>query len=210
MDMPKITYSGDVSRFVSAEGWDEDTLMLYKDLDYFQDQHAYDTFVKGCESAVRTSPDYKVFIGFIKSKLGINFCQVSSQIYDTDATIEMHHGPILTLYDICSIMVNDFLRKNKKIDTPRITDAVIDEHFELRVQVAMLAVTNHEAAHNQDLFLHVKQGVGNLNEFIDLYNPSFDDIHKYKIWNYINMCKNNPSFDTGYLDVSHVEKIIKL
>ena len=92
----------------------------------------------------------------------------------------------------------------------RITDAVLEEHFELRVQVVMLAVTNHEATHNKDLFLNVNQGIGNINEFICLYKDCLDDIHKYKIWNYINMCKNNPSFDRGYLDVEHISKVIKL
>ena len=107
-------------------------------------------------------------------------------------------------------MVNHFLNTNKKIDTPRIADALLDEHFDLHIQVVMLATTNHEAAHNRDLFLNVKQGIGDLNRFIELYNKAFDDVHKFKVWNYINMCKNNPSFDTGYLDIPHIEKVIKI
>lgn len=210
MQIPEIKYSGDESKFVEAEGWEEDTLMLYKDKEYFEPTDAYVKFIKDCESAVRTSPDYKIFISYIKKILGINFCQVSSSIYDTDATVEMHHGPILTLFDYCSIMVNHYLRTNRKINTPRIADQVLNEHFDLHVQVVMLAVTNHEAAHNRDLFLHVNQGIGDLNTFIEIYNKAFDDVHKYKIWNYINMCKSNPSFDTGYLDIPYIEKIIKM
>ena len=210
MYIPEIKYSGDTSKFVEAEGWEEDTLMLYKDKEYFDNLTQYVKFVKDCESAVRTSPDYKIFISFIKRVLGINFCQVSSSIYDTDATVEMHHGPIFTLFDYASIMVNHFLNTNKKIDTPRIADALLDEHFDLHIQVVMLATTNHEAAHNRDLFLNVKQGIGDLNRFIELYNKAFDDVHKFKVWNYINMCKNNPSFDTGYLDTPYIEKVIKI
>lgn len=210
MKIPEIKYSGDASKFVEIEGWEEDTLMLYKDMEYFENLKDYIRFVKDCESEVRTSPDYKVFISFVKNKLGINFCQVSSNIYDTDATIEMHHGPIFTLFDYCSIILNHFLKTGRKIDSVRIADWVLDEHFDLCVQVVMLAVTNHEAAHNRDLFLHVNQGVGNLTQFIEKYAYVFEDIHKYKVWNYINMCKDNPSFDTGYLDIPYVEKIIKL
>mgnify|MGYP007007388690 CR=1 FL=1 len=55
----------------------------------------------------------------------------------------------------------------------------------------------------------MNQGTGNLTEFIDIYKDCLDDIQKYKIWNYINMCKSNPSFDRGYLDIEHVEKVIK-
>lgn len=210
MKIPEIKYSGDASKFVEVEGWEEDTLMLYKDNEFFEDTNSYVKFIKDCETAVRVSPDYKVFISYIKKILGINFCQVSSSIYDTDATVEMHHGPIFTLFDYCSIMVNHYLQTMRKINTCRIANQVLDEHFDLRVQVVMLATTNHEAAHNRDLFLHVNQGIGDLNKFIDFYNKAFDDVHKYKLWNYINMCKDNPSFDTGYLDIPYIEKLIKL
>lgn len=210
MEFGNIKYIGDVSKYIEAEDDPYTSISLYKDIDYFQDEIAYSKFVKACEKTIRTSKDYKVFISYIKEILGINFCQVSSSIYTTDATIEMHHGPILTLYDITSIILNYFLKTGKKINTLRITDAVLQEHFELRVQVVMLAKTNHEAFHNRDLFLNVNQGIGNLTEFLDLYKDCLDDIQKYKLWNYINMCKANPSFDKGYLDVDHISKVIKL
>lgn len=210
MEFPNITYNGDVSKFVEAQDDPTAVILLHKDIDYFQDETNYTKFIKSCERLIRQSPDYSIFVRWVKEIVGVNFCQVSSKIYDTDATIEMHHGPIFTLYDITSIVLNDFLRTNKKINTMRITDAVLEEHFKLHVQVVMLAVTNHEAAHNRDLFLHVNQGIGNISEFIDYYKDSLDDIHKYKIWNYINMCKDNPSFDRGYLDIDHIQKVIKL
>ena len=210
MEFANIKYNGDVSKFIQAEDDPYASISMHKDTDYFQDEAEYTKFVKACESSIRRSQDYKVFISFIKNILGINFCQVSSKIYDTDATIEMHHGPIFTLFDITSVILNYFMKTGKKINTFRITDAVLQEHFDLRVQVVMLAVTNHEAAHNRDVFLHVKQGIGNLTEFLDFYKDCLDDIHKYKIWNYINMCKSNPSFDKGYLDVDHISKVIKL
>lgn len=210
MNFGNIVYNEDVSRFVEVEGDPESSISLNKDLDYFRDDDCYVKFVKKCEQLVRHSPDYPIFVRWVKDVLGINFCQVSSQIYDTDATIEMHHGPIFTLYDITSIVLNDFLKRNRKINSMRIVDQVIQEHFDCRVQVVMLAVTNHEAAHNRDLFLNVNQGIGDISGFIEKYRNELEDIHKYKIWNYINLCKNNPSFDRGYLDIDHISKIVKL
>lgn len=209
MEFVNIKYNGDISKYIEAEDDPYASISLYKDIDYFQDEAMYTKFIKGCESFVRTSTDYRAFIAYIKNVLGINFCQVSSHIYDTDASIEMHHGPIFTLFDITSVILNYFMKTGKKINTFRIADAVLQEHFDLHVQVVMMAITNHEAAHNKDLFLHVNQGIGNLTEFIDLYKDYLDDIHKYKIWNYLNMCKSNPSFDRGYLDVDHISKVIK-
>lgn len=210
MEFGNIRYVGDVSKFIEAKDDPYTSISLYKDVDFFRDDKEYTKFIKNCESRVRTSPDYKVFISWIKNILGVNFCQVSSHIYDTDATIEMHHGPIFTLFDICEVMLNFFLKKGKKINTVRVADAVLQEHFDLHVQVVMLAITNHEAAHNRDLFLHVNQGIGNLTEFIGIYANFLEDIQKYKVWHYINMCKANPSFDRGYLDIDHVSKVVKL
>lgn len=210
MNFEGIVYNEDVSKFIEAEDDPNAAISLNKDLDFFRDENDYVKFVKKCEQLIRQSPDYSIFVRWVKDVVGINFCQVSSQIYDTDATIEMHHGPVFTLYDITSIILNDFMRTNRKINSVRIADKVISEHFDCKVQVVMLAITNHEAAHNRDLFLNIDQGVGDINRFIDYYKNSFDDIHKYKIWNYINLCKNNPSFDRGYLDIDHVSKVVKL
>lgn len=210
MDFSGIKYKGDVSKFIESDDDEYDCISLFKDIDYFQDDVLRSKFIKACETRIRTSKEYGVFLTYIKRVLGINFCQVSSQIYDTDATIEMHHGPILTLYDITSIVLESYIKKGSKINTLRIVDKVIDEHFDLNVQVVMLAKTNHEAAHNRDLFLHVNQGIGNLTAFIEKYANCLDDLHKYKIFNYINLCKDSPSMDHGYLDIEHVEKMIKL
>ncbi len=210
MDFSNIHYVGDVSKYVEAEDDPNVAISLYKDLEYFEDAKVYSQFVKKCETKVRTSPDYKIYIGYIKGIIGINFCQACPNIYDTDATVELHHGPIFTLYDIVSVILNNKLRTGQKISTAKMVNSVIQEHFDLHVQTVMLATTNHEAAHNRDLFLHVNQGFGNLNEFIEIYQNDLEDIHKYKIWHYINMCKSNPSFDRGYLDIDHISKIVKL
>lgn len=208
--LPNIEYKGDISKFINAEDDPYSTIMYYKDKEYFSDDVLYSRFVKNVETMVRTSKEYAAFISYIKNILGINFCQVFSKIYDTDATVEMHHGPIFTLYDIVSIIVNWFLAQNRKITTFRVANKVIEEHFELRVQVIMMSITPHEAVHNRDIFNHFNQGIGNANEFLELYQAYLDDEHKYKIWNYIEMCKTNPSFDKGVLDVDNVKKYIKL
>jgi len=210
MDFSGIKYIGDVSKFIEADDDQYESISFFKDIDYFQDEVNLSKFIKSCERRIRTSKEYDAFIIYIKRVLGINFCQVSSQIYDTDASIEMHHGPIFSLYDIVYVILNWYLKKGLKITSFRIADTVIDEHFDLYVQVVMLAITNHEATHNRDLFLHVNQGIGNLTGFIERYKDCLDDVHKYKIWNYINMCKSSPSFDRGYLDVDHIAKMIKL
>lgn len=210
MDFKEIRYVDDSTKSIESINDPNDYITLWKDLEYFDDGTKYTKFIKQCEQGVRRSKEYKAFINYIKNILGFDFCMVSSHIYGNDATIEMHHGPIFTLYDIVMVVLEYFIKKNKRISTFRIVDCVIDEHFDLCVQVVMLAITNHEAVHNKDLFLNVRQGIGDLNSFILKYKDYLTDIQKYKIWYYINMCKSNPSFDKGYLDIQKIEKEIKL
>lgn len=208
MNLPGITYEGGIEKTVSSDATPE-VIMMYKPREYFYDGVAYTKFVKACEALVRKSDDYKIFVRWVKEVLGINFCQVSSKILDGDASIEMHHGPIFTLYDYCAIILNDFIMRGNRISTFRIADRVLQEHFDLRVQVVMLAKTNHEAITNRDLFLNLHQGIGNVSEFIKKYASAFDDDQKYKIWNYINYSSTNETFDTGILDVPNIAKMLK-
>lgn len=213
MEMPNIKYKGGISCFIEASD-EEDALLYFKDQEYFIDDSAYSKFIKEVEKVVRTSKDYSKFVGYIKNTLGINFCQASSKIFESDRVqIEMHHGPIFSLYDICEVILNWFIQTGQRINTFRVANKVLDEHYALRVQVIMLSVTAHEATHNRDIFTHFNQGIGNVNDFIKIYSPYFNDEQKYKIWNYLALCQGSEfgkSFDTGILDTEHIKKYIKL
>lgn len=208
MNLPGITYEGGIAKVISSDDTPE-VIMMYKPTDYFADSALYTKYVKNVERVVRGSDDYKAFVNWVKNVLGVNFCQVSSAIVEGDATIEMHHGPIFTLYDYAAIILNDMIMNHEKISTFRVAERVIEEHFALRVQVVMLAKTNHEAITNRDLFLNIRQGIGNVDAFIKKYAHALDDEQKYKIWSYINYSKTNETFDTGILDVPNLSKMIR-
>lgn len=208
MNWPNIIYKRDVSKYIESADDPQDCISLYKDLDYFQGDTAYTTFIKKCESVVRQSDDYSYFIYQIKNTYGLDFCQACSKLTGKDVTIEMHHGPIFTLYDICEIVLADFLMRGDRINTMRIAKRVINEHYDLNVQIVMLAVTFHEATHNKDIFLNLKQGFGDVNTFIERYAHALQPNQKYKIHTYINLCKDNESFDKGILDTDKIVKMI--
>lgn len=207
--LPNIEYAGDFAKYVEAADSNYDCISFYKPAEYFSVSENYTKFIKACEKTVRTTPDYKAFIDYVKSVIGLDFCQVSSQIYSCDATIEMHHGPLLTLWDYVSVILNHDLEKGYKISTFRIADKVIQEHFDLHVQVVMLAKTNHEAVHNRDIFLNVRQGFGDVGAFIDKYQKYFSESLKYRIMKYLDICKDTDSFDNNLFDTEKVEKVIR-
>jgi len=210
MNWPNIIYKRDVCKYIYATEDNNDCISLYKDREYFEDDIVYTSFIKNVEKMVRSDPDYKHFISQLKQKYGLDFCQACRQLTGQDVTIEMHHGPLFTLYDICEVVLLKFIKKGYKINTMRIADIVLQEHFDLRIQIVMLAVTSHEAVHNKDMFLNLKQGIGDIARFIEDYQAYFEDNQKYKIWNYINLSKNNDSFDKGVLDVDRIKPMFKM
>ena len=86
-------------------------ISFYKDKDYFVSLENYVAFIKGCEKLVRSSDEYTSFISQLKEIDLVN-CQVLGNVAaDDNVSIEMHHGPILTLFDYCAIIIDYHLRK---------------------------------------------------------------------------------------------------
>lgn len=213
MDLPNIAYTGDYAKFIENIEDPNECISFYKDASYFEDQTVYNKFVNSVEKMVRTSDDYKAFIRWVKGTVGINFCQVSSNIVEFDepgkgTLIEMHHGPLFTLYDYVSIILNRHIDLKLPISTFVIANEVIEEHFKLHVQVVMLTKTNHEGVHNRDIFLNLRQGLGDIGAFIKEYAPYLTDDQKYRIYRYILLCKENDSYDNGLLDVDGIEPLV--
>ena len=194
---------------ISAEDDYFQEISYFKTIEDFMDETSYSKYVKAIENLVRTSNDYKVFIAYIKNTLGIDFCQVFSKIYDNiDATIEFHHGPIFTLYDICEIELTKFIKTGQRINTFRIAESVLDLHFDMKVNGVLLSKTVHEMAHNNQIFINLNQSIGDINTYIQENHHYFTEEVKYKIWTYIKMCENNDSFDNGILDLEVVKTYI--
>ena len=209
--LPNIKYAGDFCKEVSAKDNKYENITFYKPLEYFSTTENYTKFVKACEKQVRQSDDYKKYIKWVTNVVGLNFCQVSPNIIaDVDATVEMHHGPLFTLWDYVSVILNNEMSLGHNITTFDITDKVLEEHYACRVQIVMLAVTNHEAVHNRDIFLNIKQGFGNLAEFIEMYGHVFTDNQKYRVARYISLCESTDSFDNNIFDVEKVKKVLPL
>lgn len=210
MELPNIEYKGNISKDILAR---DD---YYREIHYFKtsedliDEQSYGKMVREIERLVRSNPDYKVFVDYIKHTLGIDFCQVFSHAFDgVDCQIELHHGPLFTLYDICEVELQRFLTDGLRINVYRVADSVLDLHFQLKINCVMLSKTVHEMAHNQDLFLSLSQNIGDVNAYIKERSRYFTSEIRYKIWNYVKLCESNESFDKGGLDTDTIKTYIK-
>ena len=179
MDMPNIETRKDISKFVRSID-DGEEILYFKDQEYFFDDASYSKFIKEVEKMVRTSKDYAHFVGYIKNTLGVKFCQVLSKVEESDnVEIEMHHGPIFTLYDICWIVLDYYLSHHLKITTFAIADTVLKEHYKNHIQIVMLSTTMHQEVHDREIFINIKQAWGDLNTFLKKYKLNGELKEKY-------------------------------
>lgn len=181
------------------------TIPFYKDAEYFANLDNFISYVKAIERMVRSSKFYSRYIRFIKEDVGLNFCQVLSNIKQEDemskTEIEMHHGPILTLFDYITIIIDYMLYKDIKISSFKVADIILEEHFNNNIQVVMLSKTVHEEVHENNIFLNTKHAFGNLNAFLEKYKEGVSDEQIDKINKYIALCEKYDSFDKGTLDL---------
>ena len=177
-------------------------IQMYKDDEYFNNYESYVKFIKGIEKAVRRNPRYNKYISYLKKEVKLNRCQVFRDVTDEDADIEMHHGPIFTLFDICAIVLEYFIVKKWKISTFRIADAVLTDHQQNRVQVVMVSTSVHENIHNGDVFINYHQAWGNMNEFIKKYSIAMSDEYKEQVNRYIDRCLLYDSNDFSVLELN--------
>ena len=178
---------------------------LYKDIEYFSNIESYVNFIKGCERVVRNNDRYKKYIYYLKNVVGLNHCQVLPGIEPDEngkIEIEMHHGPIFTLYDYCEIILEYFIIKKWKISTFRIADLILDEHQKNHIQVVMLLSTVHEEVHNRNIFINYQQAWGDLNAFIKKYGVAMSDNLKVKLNKYIDRSMMYDSNDFGVLKLN--------
>lgn len=179
---------------------------FYKDEDYFFSLENEVAFIKATEKVVRTSKYYSRYISHLKTDLGMCYCQVKGNIYEDEELdykdlIEMHHGPVLTLFDITSIILNHMLLKGEKITTFSLARRVLEEHFNYNVQTVMLCSTVHEMVHDNKIFINLQQGFGDLFGFLEKYYDVLEKTDIEKINDYVERSKKYDSNDFGNLEV---------
>lgn len=180
---------------------------FYKEPDYFFNLENYTFYIKEIERAVRRSKEYKRYVAHIKKDIGLNFCQVKGNIVEDEETgklpvLEMHHGPILTLFDCIAIVLEWSMVKGENISTLSIADRIIQEHYDHHIQTVMLCETVHQEVHEFNIFLNMAMGFGDINTFLEKYKEGLLPEQIVKINRYIELSKKYDSFDKDVMKVN--------
>lgn len=200
--VPGITYTKDEKSPVIDSPTSPYIIPYYKDESFLNNYESYEKYVKAIERVVRTNDRYNKYIFYLKNEIKLNHCMVLKNVDDKDCDIEMHHGPVFTLYDICAIVLEYFILKKWKISTTRVADVVLDEHLKNRVQVVMVSATVHEEIHNGEIFINYKQAWGDLAAFTKKYWDAISPEYREQLNRYIDRSLIHDSNDFGILTLN--------
>lgn len=191
---------------------DGDVLKFYLNKDDLSDPSIFENFISSCENIIRKDDRYTNYISYLKENGYIKDVFQSDIDNDKfpDISIEMHHGPIFNLFEICSIVTDHLLENDELVNTFKIADIVLTEHELGNIQVVMgLTKTNHQLAHSGSLFIHINQSIGNIMEFIKKYKNGIRREHLYTLEKYLHMCSMYDATDNDYLSIRKIVKKIK-
>lgn len=173
-------------------------LPLYKNKKKLSDLDYYNKFIKNIEDIIRGSKEYKAYKKDLMENKGLNHCMVFPNInqeIDKKITIEMHHGPILTLYDYCDIVIKWCLHHDINIASTTIFKIIMDEHFNNNIQVVMLCDLAHKLFHAGQIYINPKQAWGHLDIFIEKYKDGIDKKMEKIIDKNLEIGRTTHSFD---------------
>jgi hypothetical protein len=159
---------------------------------YFSNPADLIKFIQDVEKVIRTSKEYSNYIKYLKEKCNLHHCSLFRDIDDSKAPVEMHHGPIFTLYDIVEIQIAYLYKRNEAINSYRLTHNILKDHWDNIIQVVMLCRAAHMAVHNLNglkdrrrYFLSADAAWGDINAFIAKYYEAFSITHYNKLKDYI-------------------------
>lgn len=175
----------------------------YKNTEYFDNYENKIKFVKSVEQLVRKHSFYKKYKDYLINVVGMKTCQVLSNINtDDNVTIEMHHGPMLTLFDTCMIVTNYLLATGcETITTFQVANIVIEEHRKNNVRVVLLSKSVHQKIDDDEIILNYQQGFGDTLEFLTKYHRGIDKSMRHSINAYIQWSMEHDSTDNDVFTI---------
>ena len=167
----------------------------------FMDDTYLKKFISSVKKLVRTSDEYNEYLNVLRNEYGLNYCQIHPNI-TLDVLqdgIEMHHGPIFSLNDICEIILRYMIDYDKKISTFTVASKVLEEHRKFHIQTVMLCENCHKLADAGKLFINLSLGCGDLKFFVEKYGNYMDPLQRKMYNQYVTQNMDHETTDNGLL-----------
>lgn len=165
----------------------------------FYDDRAYSKFIKSIERMIRSSREYKRYIELLRGNISaLNFDNILSNITNADTELEFHHYPF-TLYELVDMVCVEKFLKKEKFNTFSVSKEVMELHYKNMVGLVPLTKTNHELAHNGNLFFSSKQVFGDYKKLVERFGDTVSSEIKEKLKRIEELTDQNAPSDTGGL-----------
>lgn len=177
---------------------------FHKSSAYFDNLSNWTNFIKGVEQMVRIDDRYNKYISYLKKECKLDHCQVLKDLDSEDCDIEMHHGPIFDLFEICAIVTEYFIQHKWKTTTFRVADQVLKDHHDNIIMVVMLSTTIHQEVHARNVFINYHQAWGDMHAFVKKYNSAIGTEYRDKMNRYLDRCLLHDSTDNEILTLNRM------
>lgn len=168
-------------------------------------------YIKRCENIIRASTEYRDYIAFLKEHVDMNRCAFFQNVSSEDTKrvkIEIHHEPF-TLYDYVEVIVNKYISEGLPLNDLRISDEVMELHYNNQVGLIPLSKTIHEVIHNSTkIVIPLNMVYGDYASFLSSpeYESYVEELYD-KLESKINATKNltKESFDALMKEFTYIE-----
>jgi hypothetical protein len=174
--------------------------------------------IKTLEKIVRSSMEYREYIEYLKDSVNMDKCSFFNNITSKNAkhriSIEIHHEPF-TLYDLCRIVLEKFIKKFDYIWPLSIAEEVMKIHYQNKVGVLPLSVTVHQLVHSGKIFIPLQCVYGDYCTFLEEYKPYISQELNDILYMKLQMSKNENDLSILekkfiYLQTEGIESLEKI
>jgi hypothetical protein len=151
------------------------SLAMY--IDASMDAKIFVKFIKKVERLVRSNPDYKLYLEWLREERGLDKCAYFHNVNSWKAEIQLHHV-LSNLYTICVTVANRLLSTNKRVSSFILADEVVKLHLEDKIALVPLSTTVHELVHAKKVRIPKSQIYGNYQAYYEQHVAFMDDAEK--------------------------------
>lgn len=162
------------------------------------DPKEFSKYIKQIKNICRNSFEYRELIKFLRENMDMNSCSFFENVNNIDTfkiKIEIHHHPF-TLEDIVLIVYNKRVYFGESLESELVAKEVMYLHYLLLVGLIPLSETVHELVHNNYLFIPMDKVMGNVSEFINMYE-------RFMTPEQLDVLENNINMSKAYLEGAH-------
>jgi hypothetical protein len=141
--------------------------------DNIEQEKEFNKFIRSCESLIRQSPEYKLWVEYIRATYNCHVCSLTGE-QNHETRIDIHHHPF-SLYSITKGVINKCIVNEDSFCSFDISTKVIELHYENRVGYIPIVRSLHEKFHNGFLQIPIEFIKGDWNFLHDNYLDYLSD-----------------------------------